>query len=410
MTHRPGCPVAVDLVDPDTFTAGLPLAEFAQLRRETPVFWHPQRGAPGGGFWAVTRAADVREVSRQPELFSSYARGCLVHSGEDADDEESLEVLRLLLLNMDPPEHTQLRGLVQRAFTPRTIRALEPRLRAFADDIVDRALAAGEGDFVADVAAELPLLAICELLGVPAEDRGTIFDLSNRLIGFDDPEFRTSPEDAQQASAEMYLYANALAEQRQREPRGDLVTTLLHGEVDGARLSVAEFDVFFLLLAVAGNETTRNAITHGMQAFFDHPDQWEVFRRERPASAADEIIRWATPVMTFQRTATADVVLAGQQIRAGERVAMFYAAANRDGDLLAEPDRFDVRREPNDHLAFGGGGPHFCLGATLARAEVRILFETIAERMPGIAPAGPPRRLRSMFVNGIKELPVRYRP
>jgi cholest-4-en-3-one 26-monooxygenase len=208
----------------------------------------------------------------------------------------------------------------------------------------------------------------------------------------------------------MYLYANALAEQRQREPRDDLVTTLLQGEVDGAALTVGEFDVFFLLLAVAGNETTRNAITHGMQAFFDHPDQWEVFRRERPAAAADEIIRWASPVMTFQRTATADVVLAGQPIRAGERVAMFYAAANRDADLIDEPDRFDVRRQTDEHLAFGGGGPHFCLGANLARAEVRIMFETIAERMPSIAPAGPPRRLRSMFVNGIKELPVRYRP
>jgi cholest-4-en-3-one 26-monooxygenase len=410
MTAPACCPVDVDLVDPETFTAGTPLAAFARMRAEAPVFLHPQPGAPGGGFWAVTRAADVREVSRQPELFSSAARGCLLHSGGGGDDEESLAALRLLLLNMDPPEHTQLRALVQRAFTPRTIGILEPRLRAFADGIVDRALARGTGDFVADVAAELPLLAICELLGVPAEDRALIFDLSNRLIGFDDPEFHTSPEDAQQASAEMYLYANALAEQRRAEPRDDLVTTLLTGEVDGARLGVAEFDVFFLLLAVAGNETTRNAISHGMQAFFDHPDQWAVFRLERPAAAADEIIRWATPVMQFQRTATADVVLAGQRIRAGERVALFYTAADRDGELSADPDRFDVRRDPNDHLAFGGGGPHFCLGATLARAEVRILFETIADRMPEIAPAGPPRRLRSMFVNGIKELPVRYRP
>ena len=201
----------------------------------------------------------------------------------------------------------------------------------------------------------------------------------------------------------MYLYANALAEQRQREPRDDLVTTLLQ-----SALTVAEFDVFFLLLAVAGNETTRNAITHGMQAFFEHPDQWAVFRRERPVAAADEIIRWATPVMTFQRTATADVVLGGRPIRAGERVAMFYAAADRDGDLLDEPDRFDVRREPNEHLAFGGGGPHFCLGANLARAEVRIMFDTIANRMPDIERIGEPRTLRSMFINGIKEIPVSY--
>jgi cholest-4-en-3-one 26-monooxygenase len=406
---RPRCPVDVDLADPDTFASGMPWAVFARLREQAPVAWHPQDGAPGGGFWAVTRAAEVREVSRQPEVFSSWRHGSLLHTREQ-DDEDGLAVLRLLLLNMDPPQHTALRRVVQRAFTPRTVRALEPRLRAFAEGVADRALAAGGGDFVADVAAELPLLTICELLGVPAEDRRRVYDLSNRLIGFDDPRYRDGAEDGRAASAEMYLYADELAERRRREPRDDVVTELLHAEVDGEALTVAEFDVFFLLLAVAGNETTRNAITHGMLAFFDHPDQWDVFVRERPATAADEIIRWASPVTVFQRTATRDVVLGGQPIAAGDRVAVFYPAANRDPGALPDPDRFDVRREPNDHLAFGGGGPHFCLGAPLARAEVRIMFETIADRMPGIRPAGEPSRLRSALVHGITSLPVRYRP
>jgi cholest-4-en-3-one 26-monooxygenase len=408
---RPRCPVDVDLVDPDTFLSGMPVDAFARMREEAPVFWHEQPGGNGGGFWAVTRPDDIREVSRRPEIFSSREHGSLLHTNErEGGEEESLEMMRLLLINMDPPDHTQIRQLVQRVFTPRKIRNLQPHLREFAEEIVERAIAKGEGDFVKDVAAELPLLAICELVGIPAEDRDKIFDLSNRLIGSEDPEFRTDPADAQVASAEMYMYANELAEQRQKEPHEDIITDLLNAHVDGRSLTVSEFDVFFLLLAVAGNETTRNAITHGMKAFFDHPDQWELFKRERPETTADEIIRWATPVMQFQRTAMSDTVLDGQQIRAGERVVMFYWSANRDSELLPEPDRFDITRTSNDHVAFGGGGPHFCLGANLARAEVQIIFEVIADRMPDIAPLGDPRQLRSMFINGIKAFPVRYVP
>jgi cholest-4-en-3-one 26-monooxygenase len=407
---RRRCPVDIDLIDPDTFGNGVPFDFFSQVREEAPVFWHDQPGGFGGGFWVVTRYADVQEVSRTPEVFSSHERGALLHTGAQQDEEEALAATRMLMLNMDPPEHSQYRNIVQRAFTPRTIRNLEPRLQEFANEIVDRALEKGEGDFVKDVAAELPLLAICELVGVPAEDRDKMFDLSNRLIGFDDPEFHTDPDDAQLAAAEMYLYANELAEQRQRDPRDDIVTDLLRAEVDGEALTVAEFDAFFLLLAVAGNETTRNAITHGMLAFFEHPEQWQLFCDQRPATAADEIIRWATPVLHFQRTATADHVLGGRLVRAGDRVGLVYPAANRDPAAIPEPDRFDVRREPNDHVAFGGGGPHFCLGAHLARAEVRILFETLADRVPGIAPAGDVRRLRSAFVHGITRFPVRYRP
>ncbi len=406
---KPRCPVAVDLIDPDTFADGLPLEQFATMREQAPVFWHEHEGSHGGGFWVVTRHADVQEVSRLPEVFSSYERGALLHTGSAGDEDTALEMTRMLMLNMDPPEHSQYRNIVQRAFTPRTIRNLEARLQEFANDICDRALAKGEGDFVKDVAAELPLLAICELIGVPAEDRTKIFDLSNRLIGFDDPEFRTSPDDAQQASMEMYLYADGIAASRRECPADDIATKLLQGQVDGDALSQDQFDVFFLLLMVAGNETTRNAISHGMQAFFDNPDQWELFKKERPLeTAVEEIIRWATPVMQFQRTALSDYQLGGQTIKKGERVAIYYSAGNRDGDALPEPDRFDILRQDNEHIAFGGGGPHFCLGANLARAEVRIMFDTIADRMPDIFRTADPRMLRSMFINGIKEIPVRY--
>lgn len=411
--RRTGCPVAIDLVDPDTFTSGIPLAAFAEMRAQAPVCWHEQPAAQGGGFWAVTRSAELREVSRRPDVFSSAERGSLLHARRAAEDQQAEQPARsappALLLDMDPPAHGRLRRLVQRAFTPRMVGRLEPRLRGFAEDIVARSLAKGEGDFVADIAAELPLLAICELLGIPAADRGKIFEWSNRLIGFDDPEFHTNQEDGQLASAQMYGYANQLAEARRRNPADDLVTTLLHAELDGETLTVEEFDTFFLLLAVAGNETTRNAITHGMQAFFDHPEQWERFRTERPATTADEIIRWATPVMQFQRTATSDYTLGGQRIRAGERVGLFYTAGNRDPEHFPDPDRFDITRTPNEHVAFGGGGPHFCLGANLARAEIRILFDTLADHAPDITPTGGRRRLRSMFINGIKTLPVRYR-
>jgi cholest-4-en-3-one 26-monooxygenase len=408
--ERPGCPVAhLDLLDADTFADGVPHAAFREVREAQPVFWFPQPGSHRDGFWVVSRLADVREVSRQPEVFSSAERGALLSLGCAVDEDAGLAMTRELMLNMDAPQHGQLRNVVSRAFTPRVIRALEERLAAITDGIVDRALALGEGDFVRDIAAELPLVAICELIGIPDADRRRIYDWTNRLIGFDDPELTTSPADGELAMAEMYAYANELAEQRQSDPQPDILTTLLQADVNGDRLTVAEFDMFFLMLCVAGNETTRNAISHGMRAFFEHPDQWELFKRERPLeTAVDEILRWATPVIEFQRTALRDYVLAGQQIRAGERVVLYYASANRDGSVIKDPDRFDVTRADNDHVAFGGGGPHFCIGAQLARAEIRLVFDTIATRMPDIAPTAPARTLRSTFIDGIKQMPVRY--
>ncbi len=407
------CPIDIDLMDADTFEAGVPLADFATLREEAPVFWHDAPNTDGDGFWVVTRHADVMEVSRTPEVFSSHERGALMlpRRGDSAEEQAQLEMTRLLMLNMDPPEHSDYRNIVQRAFTPRTIRNLEPRLEALAEDIVDRAIAKGTGDFVTDIAAELPLLAICELVGVPAEDRQLIFELSNRLIGSEDPEFAASPEMQQAATGEMYMYADGIAAKRRECPMDDVATKLLQAEVDGTALTQDQFDVFFMLLMVAGNETTRNAISHGMQAFFDNPDQWEHFKANRPQvldTAVEEIIRWATPVMQFQRTALSDYELGGQSIKAGDRVAIYYSAANRDDRAIGTPDSFDITRVDNEHVAFGGGGPHFCLGANLARAEVRIMFNTIADKMPDITRTADARYLRSMFINGIKEIPVSY--
>jgi cholest-4-en-3-one 26-monooxygenase len=397
----------LDFSDPDLYADGLPLEQWALLRRTAPVWWNDV--PDGEGFWVVSRHAEVLEVSHKPQIFSSNAKTALLRPGRGATP-ESIEFQKLMMLNMDPPQHTKLRSIVQRVFTPRAVSALTPRLQEFTDDIVARALAKGEGNFVTDVAAELPLQAIAELMGVPLEDRGKIFAWSNQMIGFDDPEMATTPETGQEAAAQLYVYANALGEERRSCPAGDIVSSLVQADVDGHALSELEFDLFFLLLAVAGNETTRNAISHGMAAFFDHPEQWEIYKRERPQVAADEIIRWATPVIEFQRTALVDTQLGGVEIKAGQRVALFYSSANQDPAVFTDPYRFDIRRDPNPHLGFGGGGPHYCLGANLARIEINLIFNAIADKMPDITKQAQPRRLRSSFINGIKELQVRYRP
>jgi cholest-4-en-3-one 26-monooxygenase len=310
------------------------------------------------------------------------------------------------MLNIDPPQHTKLRGIVSRGFTPRAIGSLRQALAARAERIAAAALARGTGDFVTEVAAELPLQAIAELLGVPQEDRRKVFDWSNDMVGYDDPEYTADPA---VAAAEIIGYSMAMAEDRRQCPRDDIVTKLVHAQVDGGNLSSDEFGFFVILLAVAGNETTRNAISHGMLAFLDHPDQWELYRASRPDTAADEIIRWATPVTVFQRTALADTTLGGQQIRAGQRVGLFYRSANFDEEVFDHPERFDIGRSPNPHLGFGGSGAHFCLGASLARLEIDLIFGAIADTMPGIRRAGDPVRLRSGWLNGIKRLPVSYR-
>jgi cholest-4-en-3-one 26-monooxygenase len=397
----------IHLYDPEVFADRMPYEWFDHLREHAPVhrFDDPITGVP---FWAVTRHADVVHVSRTPEVFSSYERTSLFR--ESTSDEE-LAPQQLMMVNKDAPEHTRLRSIVNKGFTPRMIGRLEDRIREYAAEIVDRALVKETGDFVEMVSAELPLEVIAEIMGAPLEDRGMIFDLSNRLIGFDDPEFQTSPEDAQVAAAEMYAYSEVLRQQREGDPRDDVVTKLAEAEVDGERLEPLEFNLFFLLLSVAGNETTRNAISHGMQAMFDHPVQWERFLADPQglsSTLADEVIRWATPVIQFRRQTLEPTEIGGVPIDADEKVVIYYVSANRDERVFDDPYTFDIGRDPNPHVAFGGGGPHFCLGAHLARLEVACLFEAVAERMPDIRPLGPPRRLQSNFINGIKELPVSF--
>jgi cholest-4-en-3-one 26-monooxygenase len=404
----PRIPPGFDFTDPDLCVRRMPAEEFAELRRTAPVWWNAQpRGASGfddEGYWVVTRHADVLEVSRASELYSSQEKTAIIrHSA--AVSEENLGMQRLILLNIDPPQHTKLRGIVSRGFTPRAIASLREVLRARAERIVELALTEGSGDFVTDVACELPLQAIAELLGIPQDDRRKIFAWSNEMIGYDDPEYGG---DSQAAAAELVGYAMMMAEDRRGCPRDDLVTRLVHAQVDGGQLAPDEFGFFVILLAVAGNETTRNAISHGMLALLDHPDQWELYRAERPLTAVDEIVRWATPVTVFQRTALADTTLGGQQIKAGQRVGLFYRSANFDEEVFDHPERFDITRSPNPHLGFGGTGTHYCLGVNLARLEIELIFNAIADGMPGIRLAGEAERLRSGWLNGIKKLPVSY--
>jgi cholest-4-en-3-one 26-monooxygenase len=400
----------INLVDADTYQrGGAPHDQFAWLREHAPVYWHAYGGDPGWpGFWAVTRHADVGHVSRHPEIFSSRRRLALFAEPLD----EQIEMQRLMMLNMDPPQHTRQRSFVNRGFTPRMISRLAKHVREICDTLIDEVVPRGQADFVTDIAAPLPLQVICELVGAPAEDRDRIFELSNTMVGFDDPEFRSSEEEGLQAAAEIYAYAHALAERRRAQPADDIVTRLLQPDDAGEVLSTDEFDLFFLLLTVAGNETTRNAASGGMLAFFEHPGQWQRLLADPAlaASAAEEIVRWVSPVNLFRRTATCDTELGGQTIGEGDKVVVFYASANRDESVFTEPQEFDIARDPNPHVGFGGGGPHFCLGRHLAALELRVLLQTLAERMPDIEPDGEASRLRSNFLNGIKHMPVRFTP
>jgi cholest-4-en-3-one 26-monooxygenase len=405
---EPNIPPGFDFTDPDLYSRRLPMDEFAELRRAAPVWWSPKPRGVGGfddeGYWVVTRHADVVAVSRDSDNYSTWENTAIIRH-QDGASREQIEVQRFVMLNIDPPQHTKLRGIVSRGFTPRAINNLRSALSARAERIVAEAIASGSGDFVTDVAAELPLQAIAELIGVPQDDRRKVFDWSNDMVGYDDPEYVGDPA---AAAAELVGYAMAMAEDRRQCPRDDIVTKLVHAQVEDGQLSSDEFGFFVILLAVAGNETTRNAISHGMLAFLEDPGQWEQFKAERPDTAADEIVRWATPVTVFQRTALADTMLGGQQIRTGQRVGLFYRSANFDEEVFDHPERFDVRRSPNPHLGFGGSGAHFCLGANLARLEIDLIFNAIADHMPDIRLAGEPKRLRSGWLNGMKRLPVSY--
>jgi cholest-4-en-3-one 26-monooxygenase len=399
----------VDLGDMDRFQRGEHHEMFRLLRNTEPgVHWQDE--PEGTGYWAVTRIDHLREVNRQAEVFSSNRGGTQIVDAP-ADDLEARRPHDSIMLDMDPPKHTRYRKLVNRGFTPRMIGLLESYLENRTRIIVDRICEKGECDFVTELASELPLQAIAEMLGIPLEDRSRIFDWTNKMIGSSDPEFASGQADVDQAFAELYSYSHQLQEQHQ--PADDIVTTLLHSEVDGDKLTEWEFDMFFLLLCVAGNETTRNTISHGMHAFMTNPDQWQRFLAAPDAmmgTMIEEVLRWATPVLHFRRTAMRDYELGGVKIADGDKVVMWHISANRDERHFEDPFRFDIGREHNDHVAFGGGGPHFCLGANLARMEMRLMFDEIAARLPDIHLAGEPKYLRSNFIGGIKHMPVAFTP
>jgi cytochrome P450 len=397
---------AIDLSDHDLFVEAVPHEAFALLRREDPVHWNEEPDG-GRGFWAVTRYADIREVHRNVEVFSSELGGT---SLEDLD-EEQIEA-RKSMIDMDPPRHDELRGLIARRFTPRAVKVWEDQVRSVTRKVLDRALPLGEFDFVHEVSSEIPMQVFAEILGIPQDERREIIDIGDRLLGNQDPEYavtETADEHrnlpfSHPAALEMFEFGRRLAADRRKHPGNDIITQLAFEP-----LTQREFDTYFVLLATAGNETTRHTITHGLLGLLEFPDEMERLRNDPSLgqSAAEEMLRWATPVHHFRRTAAVDTELAGTQIKAGDKVTTWFVSGNRDDSVFEEPDRFDIGRKPNPHMAFGPGGIHHCMGAHLAKMEVRIAFEELLARSVDIELTGPPERLRSNFFNGIKRLPVK---
>ncbi|ABL82242.1 MULTISPECIES: cytochrome P450 [unclassified Nocardioides] len=412
MTASDVLPEGFDFTDPDLIQRAIPHDEFRAARRHAPITWIEQPWEPrsgfaeeaGTGYYAVTRHEDVAAISKDSKNWSTYENGAIIRfPGEMA--REQVELQRVILINQDPPEHTATRGIVSRGFTPRSIAELEDTMVQRATTIMKEAVARGTGNFVEEVAAELPLQAIADLIGVPQEDRHKLFEWSNQMLAGEDPDYAGENE---VAAAEILGYSMMLAADRQANPRDDLITKLINAHKGERGLTDDEFGYFVILLAVAGNETTRNAITHGMNAFLDNPEQWEIWKNDRPATMVDEIVRWATPVSVFQRTALSDVELGGVRFKKGQRAALFYASANFDEDVFEDPYTFNILRDPNPQLGFGGHGAHYCLGHNLARQEMRAIFNAIADYAPDITKLAEPKRLRHSWVNGIKDLQVRY--
>ena len=401
-----------DFTDPWLLERGIPHEAFRKARQTSPMHWVEQKpGAADGmshvaghGYWAVTRHEDVAAISKNSKDWSTEENGSIIRFSEGMQRDQ-VELQRVILLNQDPPHHTQHRSIVSRGFTPRSINELETLMEKRAHDIVAGAVAAGSGNFVDQVAAELPLQAIADLIGVPQEDRHKLFHWSNQMLAADDPDVQGEPE---VAAAEILAYSMAMAAERKANPQDDIVTKLINAHVGERGLSEDEFGYFVMMLAVAGNETTRNAITHGMNAFFEHPDQWELWKAERPDTMVDEVVRWASPISVFQRTAKTDVEIGGVTVKKDQRVGLFYASANFDEDVFTDPYTFDITRDPNPQLGFGGHGAHYCLGANLARQEIRLIFHAIADQAPDIHRLKEPARLVHAWVNGIKDLQVSY--
>lgn len=398
----------IDLSDHDQFVDSVPHAAFAKLRREDPVHWN-QEADGGRGFWAVTRYEDIRAVHRNPEVFSSEIGGT---SLEDLEPEH-IEA-RKSMIDTDPPRHDELRALVNRRFTPKAVGVWEEPVRKVVAQVLDEALPKGEFDFVREISSEIPMQVFAEILGVPQEERREIIEIGDRLLGNADPEYAVEPDDAHRslpfsspAALDMFAFGRRIADERRQSPREDIMSDLVR-----AGLTQREMDVYFVLLATAGNETTRHTISHGLVALIEYPEQARLLRSrydELGRSATEEMLRWATPVHHFRRTARVDTELRGTQIRAGDKVTTWFSSGNRDESVFEDAEAFDVERAPNPHMTFGPGGVHHCLGSHLAKLEVRLTFEDLLARGVELELAGPPERLRSNFFNGVKRLPVRVR-
>ncbi len=408
----------VDLTSPDAYVVnGYPYPHWAYLRAHAPVYWYERPNiAP---FWAITRYHDIQRISRDPQTFSNKTD--ITIRPEPSEDDFASSQPTHHLLEMDPPEHAAYRSLVNRRFTPGGLQLLEERIDEIATGIVDRVALElvddlskrGRAEFVADVSARLPLAAICELLGVPRERWDDIHLWTNETIGAADPEFqrgRSQSETAQAGAMALFGYFMQLAEHKRQQPADDLMSTLVQAELDGEPLNVIDLLSYAFILILGGNETTRNATSGGLLALIEHPEQLRRLRDD-PAlldSAIEEILRWTSPIIHFGRLATADVEIGGQLISAGDKLMMWYPSANRDAEIFSQPDTFDISREPNEHLAFGGFGEHFCLGANLARMELRSIFKHVLDRLDDIQLDGEVERLRSGFVGGIKHLPIAF--
>jgi cytochrome P450 len=392
----------VDLADPQTYAPGMPYDAFHKLRESAPVAWHPYKG--GRGFLALTGYDEVLAVSRDSGTWSSEVDGVYF----DVPGPDDLADIRgLMMLTMDPPRHTALRALVNKGFTPRQVRKLHEHISDMARDVVDSVIEKGECDFVNDVAGALPSYVIAEMLGIPLQDGYRLYELTEimnaGLLG--DPR-------AAEAAVEMFAYATDLAASKRAQPGDDIATSLLHAEIDGQRLTDVEFNLFFVQLITGGGDTTRNLVAGGMCVLMDHPGEQAKLAGDPSGvpTAVEEMLRYVSPLISFVRTATKDTELRGVQVKKGDRAAMFYPSANRDEARFADPDRFDIRREPNPHVAFGGGGTHFCLGANLARVEAAALVAEVLGRMKDMELAGPVQRTPSTLVNGIHSMPVRFTP
>lgn len=396
---------AIDLTATDAFGGGHPWEQYAWLRANAPVYWHEE--AEGPGFWAITRYEDIRAVSRRPKLFSSAARGVMLAES----DEMGLAIQRQMMLVMDPPEHDRFKLLVSRGFTPKNAELLRERIEQLAREIVDDVVERGECDLVHDVAGRLPSGLIAELMGIPREDGERLYELTELMHTTDDSV--ATPEARGMATMEMLQYAAQTAAAKRADPGDDIASALVQAEVDGERLTDGELQWFFLLLVNAGGDTTRNLLAAGLQLLFDHPDERARLVADLDnllPTAVEEMLRYTSPVVHFRRTAMEDTEIRGQPIKAGDKLMVFYGSGNRDEHVFEDPDRFDVGRDPNPHMAFGGGGPHLCLGMHVARIEIAVMLRELLTRLPDLAPAGPREPLASNFITGTRTMPVRFTP